>query len=120
MAAGANDATSFTAVYTVTQADIDAGNVTNQATVDGMAPNGDIVSDLSDDNSFLEDDPTITVTCDMDPSMSITKSGVFNDENGETGAQVGETIDYIFSVTNTGNITLTNIVLTDPIYLELY
>ncbi len=35
------------------------------------------------------------------------------DENKDGFAQVGETINYAFAVTNTGNVTITNIVVTD-------
>ncbi|MCW8981239.1 MAG: Ig-like domain-containing protein, partial [Altibacter sp.] len=114
IAAGQSDTETFSAVYTVTQDDVDAGEVNNQATASGEAPNGTIVTDLSDDNSNFEDDITTTVLC-QDPKMSVTKSGVFNDENGDMIPQAGETISYVFSVTNTGNVTLYNIVLTDEL-----
>ena len=48
-------------------------------------------------------------------SMSVEKTGVFNDENGDGSAQVGETISYNFKVTNTGSVTLYNITLDDPL-----
>ncbi|PKH69167.1 hypothetical protein CXF59_00160, partial [Flavobacterium sp. ALD4] len=41
----------YTATYTVTQADIDAGKITNQASVDGFAPDETKVSDLSGDGA---------------------------------------------------------------------
>ena len=110
---GATDATTFTAVYTVTQEDIDAGEVVNQATVEGTTPEGDIVSDLSGE-TISDDNTTITVLC-QDSSMSLEKSGVFNDENGDGIPQVDETVSYIFSVTNTGNVTLYNITIEDPL-----
>ncbi|PKA83674.1 putative repeat protein (TIGR01451 family)/gliding motility-associated-like protein [Ulvibacter sp. MAR_2010_11] len=114
LAAGASDTETFSAVYIVTQADVDAGQVTNQATASGTAPDNSVVTDLSDDNSNFEDDQTITVLC-QDPSMSVTKSGVFNDDNGDQIPQPGETISYFFSVTNTGNVTLYNITLSDEL-----
>ena len=60
LAVGASDATTFTGTYTLTQADIDAGEVENQATATGQDPTGTAVSDVSDDDSPLEDDPTVT------------------------------------------------------------
>ncbi|MDP2687444.1 MAG: gliding motility-associated C-terminal domain-containing protein, partial [Aequorivita sp.] len=118
LTAGQEDATTFTAVYTVTQDDMDAGFVQNQAVADGIAPNGDAVSDMSDDNSYTENDPTIVTVCDIIPpvlSISLEKTGVFNDENGNGASDVGETISYAFSVTNTGEVTLYNITITDPL-----
>ncbi|MBX2827133.1 MAG: gliding motility-associated C-terminal domain-containing protein [Flavobacteriaceae bacterium] len=112
--AGESDTETFTAIYTVTQDDVDAGFISNQATVEGTAPDGTVVSDLSDDNSVLEDDPTISSLC-QDPMMSLEKTGVFNDDNGDQIPQVGETITYTFSVTNTGDVTLYNITIDDPL-----
>uniref|UniRef100_UPI0032429281 DUF7507 domain-containing protein n=1 Tax=Aequorivita sp. Q41 TaxID=3153300 RepID=UPI0032429281 len=114
LTAGAEDTTSFTAVYTITQADVDLGFVENQATVDAIAPNGDQVTDQSDDNSYLENDPTITGLC-QDKSMSLEKVGVFNDENSNGSSEEGETITYTFTVTNTGSVTLYNITIADPL-----
>ena len=89
--------------YTITQADIDAGMVTNQATAEGIAPNGSTVSDLSDDNVLTEDDPTVTLLC-QNPAIAIVKVGVFNDENGNQCTDPDETITYTFTVTNEGNV----------------
>ena len=112
--AGASDSTTFTAEYVVTQDDLDAGQVINQAVAEGTAPNGTVVDDLSDDNSPVEDDATIIDLC-QDPSLTVEKTGVWNDENGDGEAQAGETITYSFSVTNTGNVTLYNIEISDPL-----
>src|SRR5690606_12596600 len=106
--------TTFTAVYTITQTDIDLGFIENQATAEGYAPNGDMVTDQSDDNSYLENDPTITEIC-QNPSIALEKTGEFNDENGDGASDVGETISYAFAVTNTGNVTLYDIMITDPL-----
>jgi gliding motility-associated-like protein len=55
---GSNSAT-FVVNYVLTAADIDAGLVENQAEVTALSANGLTVKDLSDDNSTLEDNPTI-------------------------------------------------------------
>ncbi|WP_298897594.1 hypothetical protein, partial [uncultured Psychroserpens sp.] len=72
----------YTATYTITQDDIDAGIVTNQATANGDDPAGNVITDDSDDptdptdtdnNGDGEpDDPTDTVI-PQNPSISIIK-----------------------------------------------
>src|SRR5690606_19114075 len=114
LAPGAADGTTFTATYIITQTDIDAGFVENQATATGTDASGTTVSDLSDDNSELEDDPTITQLC-QNPAIALIKVGVPADENGNGCADLGETILYSFSVKNTGNVALTNVIVTDPV-----
>ncbi|MGV6829897.1 MAG: DUF7507 domain-containing protein, partial [Flavobacteriales bacterium] len=114
IAAGESDTETFSAIYTVTQEDIDAGFISNQAITEGTAPNGDVVEDLSDDNSNFEDDSTITNMC-QNAAISVEKVGVFNDENGNGFSDAGETISYIFIVTNTGSVSLYNITLDDPL-----
>ena len=121
---GSIDNTTFTGVYTVTQADIDAGGFENVAVGGGTDPNGDPVMDDSDDpqdptdvdpnGDGDPDDPTFTPIV-LNPMISLTKQGVFQDENGDGFSQAGETVSYIFVVTNTGNTTLTNITIADPL-----
>ncbi|PLY07396.1 MAG: hypothetical protein C0624_03645 [Desulfuromonas sp.] len=93
-----------TAEYVIKQADVDAGSIYNLATTIGTPPLGDNVDDKD----------AVIVDLPQHPAMTLEKSGTFNDENGDGFADVGETITYSFSITNTGNVTLHNITLTDP------
>jgi uncharacterized repeat protein (TIGR01451 family) len=121
---GATDATTFTATYAVTQADIDNAEVVNTATVTGTDPQNETITDISDDPNNLTnddpngdgepDDPTVVVIGDIG-TIELEKSSIFNDENNDSVAQPGETISYTFQVTNTGTTTLSNITLTDII-----
>ncbi|HBR55825.1 MAG TPA: hypothetical protein DEA82_17205, partial [Flavobacteriaceae bacterium] len=81
LAPGQTDVSSFSATYLITQADINAGEVINQATVEGTDPNGDVVNDDSDFDVFTDDRPTITALC-QGPSIALIKTGEPQDQNG--------------------------------------
>ena len=90
-----------TATYTVTQADVDAGSVRNAARVTGTPPSGPAVG---------ADSATVTLaTVAAGPALTTTKSATV----GGTGA-VGDVVDYTVRVTNTGNVTLRSVVVSDP------
>ncbi|WP_146145326.1 DUF7507 domain-containing protein [Microbacterium timonense] len=81
-----------TATYPLTQADVDAGTVTNTATASAAAPSGpNPVSQVS----------SATVTIPAGPSLSIDKTA---EVAGEGVA--GDVVTYSFEVTNTGNVTV--------------
>ncbi|MBA0884997.1 DUF7507 domain-containing protein, partial [Flavobacterium undicola] len=101
----------YKADYTVTQADIDAGNITNQASVSGFAPNETKVIDLSGNSSTTNGSNVIPI-CN-NPSISITKDGTYVDTNQDGKTNVGDMVSYNFVIKNTGNVTLTNITVTD-------
>ena len=104
------------AYYTITQADIDTGSVTNTAIVSGVDVLGNEISDASDNGNSNDgdDNPTIT-SLEQRPAIAIVKTAVFNDDNSDGYAQAGETITYNFTVSNIGNVALSNISITDPL-----
>jgi uncharacterized repeat protein (TIGR01451 family) len=101
LAPGASETCSST--YAITQADIDAGSRANLATAAGEDPGGNPVSDSDPHDEPLQPGPAI----DLDKTGSL--------DDGGDGATVGDIITYTFVVTNTGNVTLSNIVVSDPL-----
>lgn len=120
------DTITFSASYALTAADIDAGTVTNQAQAVGDNVTGIPVTDLSDDPANPDDvqdnanpaDPTV-VTLGQLAEIALIKV-VLNvpDTNGDGlfGGE-GDIIPYAFTVTNTGNVTLDNVTVDDPLFV---
>uniref|UniRef100_UPI00261EEA0A DUF7507 domain-containing protein n=1 Tax=uncultured Aquimarina sp. TaxID=575652 RepID=UPI00261EEA0A len=112
-----------TATYAISQDDINNGEVINSATVMGEDPNGDDVMDVSDNGDETVDDngdndPTNDETItDIEqlPNLALTKTGIYVDVNGDDLPNVGDEIQYTFTIENTGNVDIVNIVLTDPL-----
>src|SRR5690606_31661981 len=126
LAPGAVDTDSFTAVHVITQPDVDAGYVYNLALAEGTTPGGGTVTDESEDptpcatcpspgdpNEPCADCPETIVPLPENPGLEILKDGEWVDVNGDGVANAGDRIDYTFTVRNTGNVTLTNVTVTD-------
>ena len=109
LAPGASDTTTFTATYAIDQTDIDLGEVVNQATVTGTDPYGDTVTD--DSGTTTGDDTPLTTLLAQGPAIALVKA--FDASLLGAPPQAGDVISYTFEVTNTGNVTLTNVTLTD-------
>src|SRR5690606_3042121 len=93
LAPGAEDFTSFTDSYTVTQADVDAGNFTNTAEVAGTTPSSTIVKDISDNSSYAGNNPTVVTICSDASIALIKKSNVEVDPTtGCSSVEVGQLI----------------------------
>ncbi|MGL2993678.1 DUF7507 domain-containing protein, partial [Flavobacterium sp. TSSA_36] len=120
LAVGATDNTTFTATHVLTQVDIDKRFVYNIALVKALDPNGNTVQDNSTDLTPCEkcprsnecNDCTIT-ELDQNPSIDITKDGTYVDSNNDGKTNVGDVVRYAFVIKNTGNVTLTNVTVTD-------
>ncbi|MGN6126332.1 MAG: beta strand repeat-containing protein [Humibacter sp.] len=89
------DHTTCTATYTVTQADVDAGKLTNTATATGTPPDGT--------DTPTSPPSTSTVTTNPHPALSVVKTA-----NTQQVTKVGQVVTYTFAVSNTGNVDITN------------
>ncbi len=122
LAAGESNSTAFSAEHTLTAEDIDSGEFEIHPVARGTASDGKILSDLSDDpsdptNVDLEadgepDDPTI-IRLAQTSDYDLVKKAEHVDTNGNGFADEGEVINYTFTADNTGNVTLTDIEVTD-------
>lgn len=99
---GVGETATGTATLTVTTAHIDAGSVTNTATAQANAPGGPVSSEPQ----------STTVALLQTATLELAKSG---DTSGLTAKpHAGEEVVYSFTVTNTGNVTITDVVIVDP------
>ena len=90
----------FTATYTVTQADIDArGAITNTATAAATPPSGTYVPATADESITPEA---------FAPELEIVKTA-----DVTSGLTVGDVVTYTYAVTNTGNVTVNNVTVSD-------
>lgn len=103
LAVDATDSTTFTGTYAVTSGDIGAGSITNTATANATPQGG---------GSLPSNPSSVTIPLATAPAIEIVKSGALNDGNRGFAA-VGDVITYSFLVTNTGNVPLRNVTITD-------
>jgi uncharacterized repeat protein (TIGR01451 family) len=97
LAPGASE--SCTATYTTTQADVDAGSISNTGTATGTAPTGSNVVATS----------SLTIPASDTPSISVVKSA-----NIASFSAAGTLVTYTYKVTNTGNVDFNLVSVTDP------
>ena len=117
LAPGASNATNFSAKYKLTQADVDAGKVNNQAHVVATAPGSVTVQDDSDPLTpdVTANNPT-TEVIPAKPALTVIKTqSSITYANGSGPAQANDTIKYTFAIKNVGNVTLKNVHLTDSL-----
>lgn len=133
LAVDESDGTTFTATYVITVDDLVSGGVENVATATGnssagevsdssdtgTAPDGSVVDDPAttetesplgvNDNDANDqgDDPT-TVTLSAEPAIGIVKIALT-----DQFSDVGDVVEYEIVATNTGNVPLSNVTVTD-------
>ena len=114
LAAGAVKSDAFTATYALTQADIDRGSFANTALVSGTGPGTGGTPQTVTDTSGTD------ITNDTPTEQTLNVVSSLNIEKSHTAAlstppKPGDVITYSFIVTNTGNVTLTDVEVSDPL-----
>ena len=99
-----------TASYTIKQSDLDNGSITNHATGHAV-----FAGNAVDSNPDMQ-----TVTANQSPSLRLDKTATphFDVVAPNNTADVGDTIEYGFLITNTGNVTLSDVDLKDALVGE--
>ena len=95
--AGASE--TCTATYTTTQADVDRGSLKNTGTATGTPPSGPNVTAQS----------SVSIPAVQTPAITVVKSASISSYSA-----AGTLITYSYQVTNTGNVTLNPVTVTDP------
>jgi uncharacterized repeat protein (TIGR01451 family) len=85
--------------YRVTASDLDEGSINNAATATGTTPTDQIVTDTS----------SATIGGVQVPQLYLEKTASFT-----SFSAAGQLITYDYLVTNTGNVTLYNVTVADP------
>ncbi|MEH6418704.1 DUF7507 domain-containing protein, partial [Pseudomonas sp. CGJS7] len=103
----------LTGTYKVTAADANAGTIRNTATVvDTPPPGGDPVCPIGSADPKCK--PRVDVPVTQQPNLTSVKAMTGNaDEDGDGRVSVGDTLTYTVTVTNTGNVDLVDVVVSD-------
>jgi len=117
LAAGATDSATFIGSHTITQEEINSGYVYNLAIANAKDPENKIVTDISSDPTpctacpIKNDCPDCTITAlNQGPELSVIKTSTTSNYS-----KVGDIINYTITIKNTGNQTLHQIIVKDPL-----
>src|SRR5699024_3520136 len=105
------ESTTGTATYTVTQEDIDNGGVYNVATTTGTPPGYD-----PEDPEFPDEPPVSPPDEEYVPSDRNSDIKLVKSTETEEFTEVGQEVEYVFTVTNTGNTTLNDVKVDDETF----
>ena len=92
-----NEIATFQGTYIIRQVDVDAGGLSNQASVTAQTPSDATITDASDDGNDFDqntvDDRTETIIPRI-PGIEVTKTSTITDNNGDNSYGVGDTVVY--------------------------
>ena len=89
----------FTPTYSITQNDINRGYVNNTA-----------IANYNFGGNPYSESASVQITASLNPGLNLSKSASLT-----SYSSVGQTLTYTIILSNTGNVTLTSILVTDPL-----
>ncbi|MFC4223748.1 DUF7507 domain-containing protein [Lysinibacter cavernae] len=93
------------ATYTVTEQDVYAEEIVNDAYATGKNPSGDAVESLED---------TVLQPLDARPSLELIKTiDEVTDADSDGYVDAGDTVTFGFDITNTGNLSMHDVIIDD-------
>ena len=98
-----DDVWTYHLVYTLTQEDIDKGGVTNTVDVEALTIHS---------NDPVTGDDSVDIVIAPEPELDVVK---IISPMPPMPIAVGDTIPYVVTVENTGNVTLSNVVMSDTL-----
>ena len=113
-----NEIGTYTATYTISSAVENTSSVNNRVTVTASSPgqsnNVTDVSDDGDDNDDNTEDDQTVVAIDAVPVLEVTKTASVTD-NGDGYTGSGDVVNYVITIENKGNVTLSSLTVTDSL-----
>ena len=107
LAPGGMETCTATTPYTVTSADVSAGKITDTATAAGTDNSGNTSPPSNPSTAVVPTEPAA-------PAVSMLKIATVSPARDQQAAKLGDTITYTYVVTNTGNVNLASVAVTDP------
>ena len=95
-----------TAIYNITQADVDAGSIKNVIIMNAKDPGN---------NPLDPQEAEVITELEKAPAMTVTKEV---DKTALDPAAAGDVLNYTFTAANTGNVTLHDVTFTDEMLTE--